>query len=296
MKNNIIYICPSWEERTLLGFERSLSDLDPIKVVSIQKENPINGTEISRNIEKLQDLCKQRNITYKELLWSNSPAINNLNLDNYLKEEVLDGHNIHIDISTMPRDIIWTFLSLFKHYENHVNIRYYEPDSYNEIWLSKEPYSPRLLLRHSGIIVMGKPTCVIVITSFDVERTKQIVSKFEPQKVVLCVQKGNQFLNKTRNQKIKHEMVCRDVGVNDILSVEIDSFSKDFGKCVINEILDSLSDYNVILTSFGPKLSSIGAYMAYLNHPEIALCYVPCKEYNLDYSKGIGKLYTISFQ
>lgn len=296
MKNNIIFICPSWEERTYMGFERDLSDINPIKVVAIQKENPINGVEILKNIEKLKGLCKQRNITYDVLLWTNSPAKNNQKLDNYLKQEVLDGYNVHLDISTMPRDIIWTFLSFFKYYKNHVDIRYYEPNLYNETWLSKEPYSPRFLLKHSGIIEMGKPTCVVVITSFDVERTKQIVSKFEPQKVVLCVQKGNQFFNQIRNQGKEHAMVCRDVGVNDIHCVELDSFNEDFGKNIINEILNSLSEYNVILTSFGPKLSSVGAYMAYLNHPEIALCYVPCKEYNIEYSKGIGRLYTISFQ
>ena len=66
---------------------------------------------------------------------------------------------------------------------------------------------------------------------------------------------------------------------------------------VINENLRSLSDYNVILTSFGPKLSSIGVYMAYLNHPEIALCYVPCKEYNINYKlsdmkKDLKSLYS----
>ena len=134
MKNNIIFICPSWEERTHMGFERDLSDLNPIKVVAIQKENPINGVEILKNIEKLKDLCKQRNITYDVLLWTNSPAKNNQNLDNYLKQEVLDGYNVHLDISTMPRDIIWTFLSFFKYYKNHVDIRYYEPNLYNETW------------------------------------------------------------------------------------------------------------------------------------------------------------------
>ena len=296
MKNNIVFICPSWEERSLLGFEQNLNDLNPIKVIAIIKECPINGLEIFRSIEKIQALCKKKNVTYIEFSWSNSPVTNNLNLDIFLMKEMSSSYHVHFDITTMPRDIIWTFLSFFNRFSNHVDIRYYQPCVYNDEWLSKEPHSPRLLLKHSGIIEMGKPTCVIVVTSFDIERTKQIVSKFEPQKVILCIQNGEQFSNQMRNQIIEHEMVCREVGVNDVLSIPIDSYEKDFGHNVINETLKSLSGYNVILTSFGPKLSSIGVYMAYLSHPEIALCYVPCKEYNIDYSKGIGKLYTISYK
>ena len=296
MKNNIVFICPSWEERSILGFEKNLNDLNPIKVIAIVKEYPINGAEILKSIERIQALCKKKSVTYIQFLWSNSPVNNNIKLDGFFKEEMSCSSHVYFDITTMPRDIIWTFLSFFNHYSNKVDIRYYQPNRYNDEWLSKEPYSPRLLLKHSGIIEMGKPTCVIVVTSFDVERTKQIVAKFEPQKVILCIQNGEQFSNQKRNQIIEHEMVCRDVGVNDISSIKIDSFDKDFGYNVINEHLGSLSDYNVILTSFGPKLSSIGVYMAYLSHPKIALCYVPCKEYNINYSKGIGELYTISYK
>ena len=117
MKNNIIFICPSWEERTYMGFERDLSDINPIKVVAIQKENPINGVEILKNIEKLKGLCKQRNITYDVLLWTNSPAKNNQKLDNYLKQEVLDGY-MCIWIYQLCREILsglfFRFLNIIK--------------------------------------------------------------------------------------------------------------------------------------------------------------------------------------
>lgn len=295
MSNNIVILCPSWEERSYLGFEQDVEDININKVVVIKKEYPINGTEISESICKIGGVCEQNDIAYEELLWNESPLKNVQGLNSSLRQ--FDENDIiYMDITTMPRDIIWTLLFFLNHCPNHVYIRYYQPESYSSTWLSKEPYSPRLLLKHSGIIELGKPLCVVIVTGFDIERIRQMVSKFEPQKVVLCVQKGLQFDNGNRNRLNQHELVCRSTGVSDVSSIEIDCYGKDFGKNTIESVISTLSDYNIIVSSFGPKPSAIGVYMAYQKHQEIALCYVPCKEYNKDYCKGIGGLYTIAYK
>jgi hypothetical protein len=90
--------------------------------------------------------------------------------------------------------------------------------------------------------------------------------------------------------------MCKSAGVSDITSMEIDFYGEDFGEDAINSVISSLSDYNIIISSFGPKPSAIGVYKAYQKHKEVALCYVPCKEYNKDYCKGIGGLYTIEYK
>lgn len=295
MENNILIICPSWEERSWLGFMQDCNILKIDRVISIEKEQPINGKEISECINRIKDFCKKQSIEYKQVLWNNTPTTT-VDFFNRINDECSLESQIYLNITTMPRDIIWTLLSLFHQKSNKLNIRYYQPESYNDTWLSKEPYSPRLLLKHSGIFELGKPTCLLIITSFDTERTKQIITKFEPQKVVLCIQNGNQFDNDTRNNSAKHELICRDFGVNDVSFIEFNSFDSSFGRNTIEKVLASLNDYNIILASFGPKPSAIGIYMAYLTHPEIALCYVPCKEYNTRYCEGLGKLYSIKYK
>lgn len=295
MENNVIIICPSWEDRSLLGFKRDCEDIKASKVIALRKEHPINETEISACVEKIAGICFQYSIAYEELLWSDNPIENSEALKLCINGLETDAV-VHIDITTMPRDIIWTLLFFLNQRSNQVLIRYYQPESYHDTWLSKEPYSPRLLLKHSGIIELGKPQCVVIITGFDGERTRQIVSKFEPQKVVLCVQKGEQYNNTQRNKAYIHESICKSVGVNDVFSVEIDCYSEDFGENVISGVLSSLTDYNVILASFGPKPSAIGVYKAYQHHTEVALCYVPCKEYNKGYCNGIGELYSMNYK
>lgn len=295
MENNVIIICPSWEDRSFLGFIRDCEDIKANKVIALHKEHPINELEINDCIEKIKSHCAQQGIAYNNFIWKDNPIENgeSLNLCLYQLEPT---DIMHIDITTMPRDIIWTLLFFFNQRSNQVIIRYYQPESYHETWLSKEPYSPRLLLKHSGIIELGKPQCVVIITGFDEERTRQIVSKFEPQKVVLCVQKGEQFNNACRNEISQHESICRNFGVSDIFSVEMDCYGTDFGEGAIDDVLSSLSDYNVILASFGPKPSAIGVYKAYQHHAEVALCYVPCKEYNKDYCQGIGDLFVMDYK
>lgn len=295
MENNIIFICPSWEDRSLLGFKQDYEDVKTSKVIALRKEHPINELEISECIDKITSICTQQAIAYEEVIWKDNPFENGEQLNSCLNKLKSDDI-VHIDITTIPRDIIWTLLFFLNQRSNQVQIRYYKPESYHDTWLSKEPYSPRLLLKHSGIIELGKPLCVVIVTGFDIERTRQIVSKFEPQKVVLCIQNGQQFDNTNRNEVNKHELICRSTGVLDVSSVDIDCYGEDFGEKTIESIISSLSDYNIIISSLGPKPSAIGVYMAYQKHQEVALCYVPCKEYNKDYCKGIGNLYTINYK
>ena len=78
---------------------------------------------------------------------------------------------------------------------------------------------------------------------------------------------------------------------------EINSYADDFGKNAISKIVEKLtSTYNVILTSLGPKPSAVSAYLTYMDNPMIALCYVPCREYNKDYCKGLRQLYKYAFK
>ncbi len=295
MKNNILIFCPSWEERSWLGFYKNCDDISIKHVIAIKKRNPINGGYIDNCIKKIEQYCSDKHINYEELIWDDNPSHDWRNLSCYFDNFTIN-ECIYLDITTMPRDIIWTLLFFLNQKDSTINIRYYQPESYNDTWLSKEPVAPRFLLKHSGIMELGKPTCAVIITSFDEERTKQIVSKFEPQKVVLCVQSGQQFSNHNRNLSDKHEYICKELGITDITTIEFNSFSEDFGEKALDNIINSLSDFNIIVASFGPKPSSIGAYKVCEKHPEIALCYVPCKEYNVKYCKGIGDLRTIRYK
>ena len=71
MENNIIFICPSWEDRSLLGFKQDCDDVKTNKVIALRKEHPINESEITDCIEKITSILllkKAMNIKPEELL------------------------------------------------------------------------------------------------------------------------------------------------------------------------------------------------------------------------------------
>ena len=181
----------------------------------------------------------------------------------------------------------------------NVDVVYHQPEAYKNDWISREPEQPRLLLKHSGIYDLSQKTTLILVTGFDEERTKYMLYKYEPQKVYLLVQDGEQFDNLQRNNEDIHRIVCEDFGLNkdSIISRSINSYSQDFGFNTIESVIEEEHLSNIILASFGPKPSAVAAYRCYMRHPEIALCYLPCKEYNIDYCQGIGESvsYTLDF-
>jgi hypothetical protein len=156
---------------------------------------------------------------------------------------------------------------------------------YADDWLSREPDNPRLLLKHSGIMAFGKPTMLVIITGFDPERTRQLINFYEPKRTILFLQVGNQFDNDSRNTTESHLKEC--IGITDYEYYPIDAYSEDFGFSTIASILNKyVEDYNIVATSLGPKLTGLSLYRYNHLNDSIGLTYVPCKEYNLSYSKG----------
>lgn len=287
MSNTILFIYPSWESRSVNGFIRNTDSEAISKIILLKNKSPHNKDSVENNIGKILDFSKTKNISCKEIVLSAEPT----SIWSTLYQEVdfiSKGDKVIMDVTTMSRNIIWTLLFFLKQKLSKISIVYHQPEKYDDTWISREPESPRLLFKHSGVMEVGKKTCLIIITSYDVDRTRQIIMKYEPSRVILLVQRGEQLENHIRNSPELHENISREMGVLDVKSILIDSFADDFGYSVLEEAVQSNLNYNIILASFGPKVSAISAYRLQSNYPQIALAYLPCKEYNVNYCKGIG--------
>ena len=165
---------------------------------------------------------------------------------------------------------------------------YHQPYKYSNEWLSRDAELPRLLFKHSGIVSIEKQTLLVIITGFDLERTKQLVYFYNPSRVILLIQKPNRLDENTRNTSRLHADECMKMGVKTEY-MEIDCYSEDWGYGVIEKVIsENLESFNIVVSSLGPKLSAVSVYKTFINHPEIALTYIPCKEYNVNYCEGIG--------
>jgi len=281
---NTLIAVLGWEDRFYEGIKSDLENYSFQRLILLRYQECDDFTVKSR--ELIENICAKNEIDLKYLEVSDLDTVEKWKVfDDYFSNEDNVGKNVLLDISTMPRDTIWSLLYFLNSLNISIDYIYHTPKSYNSDWLSKEPGKPRLLFKHSGISRLGVQTALIILTGFETERTKQLVHFFEPKLTYLGVQKGNQFNNEIRNAE-NHESIK---GYTETKEFELDAYAGDNGFSSIKDQIDELKDsYNVIVASLGPKPTSIAMYKAFLDNPEIALAYVPAKEFNKEYSKGIG--------
>lgn len=286
MNNNIIITVASWEERFILGIEKTIAKEPNLrKIIVFFFEEYLKWS--SKNIQDLEEIALEKDIKIekKELSFSRP-------IDNWLaiREIVLELSEIDkpiVDFTTMPRSVIWYLLFFLKHKKFNVPYVYYKAGSYNKDWLSRNPDSPRLVYKMSGISHLGRPTLLFVFTGYDPERVEHLISFFEPREIEIIVQDGQDYQNE-KYRKLYSELYKNMENCN------VDAFNSfDIYKAeiLINEKVSPYKEtHNIIVASLGPKTSAIALFSYVSKNPEIGLCYVPSKEFNKEYSIGISSL------
>lgn len=293
MSKRVLIIFPSWEDRSTLGFERIVGQNNFNEVIMFKYSTSLYETETDLAITKIKSISEGKGLQIKSIEIDNDNAITTWKNIEGFAHGLTSTDLIEMDISTMPRHLIWTLLFFIKGKNKSIKYHYSKPSSYSNDWLSREPDTPRLLLKHSGIIKFGVPTALVILTGFDAERTLQLINFYEPKLTLLGIQKGSQFNNESRNNEEKHLLECK--GLTECISFEIDAYSGDNGYSTLYSEINKLEDYNIIASSLGPKLTSLSLYKYYLANSNIALSYVPCKEYNLNYCSGLGETISKDF-
>ena len=281
MSSHAIVTVASWEPRFLdsskaLIFENPLT---PLYVV--RSERYADWTEDA--CRELESYCSSNGSKFFETkfdfeapgdLWSNVVKFGAQLFDDGVASVVLDG-------TTTPRELTWYFLHLFG--ENGIATEFvYVPAREYGSWLSKESLTPRLVLKRSGIVYPDKLTCVVAISGFDIGRLNQLVSYYEPVRVEIARQTGASYDNVDRNAPGLSEYT-RHANIFEFDSFDLSGKSHQILKQHIEPLLE---DYNVLLASLGPKLSSVIAFEITEQIPSVALVYIPSNSYSKEYSKG----------
>jgi len=277
----------SWEDRFRLGFERNLNEAKFREVLVFYFGSYASRTQENRKM--VGAVCKTKDIRCTPVeLDIDKPADNwrtvLKNIDKFLAE----SREILIDISTMPREIIWYVLWMIE--QNNVIARYvyHSPREYGDDWLSREPRAPRLVYKLSGIASPSAKTVLIVTAGYDLQRVKRLLNWYEPNKSMIGVQSESRF---RRNDEAMAEYNILEKEY-DCEIFELNAFSEDFGMEVIREKLEGIdSSYNIIMGSLGPKITAITLYKIQRQKQEIGLIYAPSNQFNENYSTGIGQCF-----
>lgn len=290
-KYDVLIGCSSWEDRFIEGLRFNLSNksIEQVLLFSIKE-----FTHLSKNnIDIAENLLVESKLDFKSIKVSMiEDHLTWKEISNITSSYNLSGKKVLLDISTMPRFLIWFLLHFLVNEKNDIHIIYFRPKDYCNGWLSADPLKPRLIFKHSGIFYPDQKTVLIIQTGFDAERISPLLMTYEPEKILLAAQTGKQF-NNVKNNIEQHK---QKLSYQELDYFEIDSDSNDRGFSVLENKINEYHDKNVILVSFGPKPVSIEIFKLNYKYPEIGLAYVPCRQYNEKYSVGIDLSNILEFK
>jgi hypothetical protein len=286
LKTKVDYlVCVAgWEERFAAGLRVDMDRYRPIAILMIVFSEFSSQTETSR--AQVESYAAANGITCRELIVHREPQEVWQKLRSEFGNVSWRNKNVALDISTMPREVMWWSLSFLAAAECKLSYIYHRPLTYSDDWLTRDTARPRLVYQHSGIAKLGKPTALLLLNGFDTERAEQMIQFFEPRVLLLGLQKGSQFRNEERNIQggEKLRQIMRNLSI-----FEMDAYSEDHGfRAIVEKVKPILPDYNLIAASLGPKTSAIAMFRVATMFPEIALAYAPSRQFNTGYSSGIG--------
>ncbi len=278
----------SWEERFLARFVANLHDRRVTSSVIYYLAEFANWSQANR--EKARRSGDENGVQVSEIsLRVAQPADNWRKLLADIPERIPQGGKVLVDLTTMPREFIWIVFWFLEFVHADVEFVYSSPKEYNKDWLSRDPQRPRLLYKMSGIAHAEKRVCLIVMAGYDVDRTQQLINFYEPAVTFLGLQRGE--VGSVNNVKMD-ENRRRFSGEPDTCCFSVDAYSDDQGEAdILAQVSSYFDSHNVIMSSLGPKLSAVAMYRIQKRYPQAALAYAPSREFNREYSTGVGSSY-----
>jgi hypothetical protein len=280
MNSKVLITSLGWEPRFLLGMEDILSNYKPDHVV-IFKPSTFFLDVVEKNKADLSSKLDSLGIHYTYYEFSSDNHVEVWNLALNVSAKFGEGADFVLDITTMPRYLILACLHGLENTKSKFKYIYYPPLSYGD-WLSSDTGKPQMVFRHSGIAYPDLPTCLFLFSGFDLSRAQHFVDFFEPKKIILVTQQGDQLDNTSR-------CVRQLSGGAEIKTEQLNAYSDPVElKNQMHQLVKSdLEEYNVVATSVGPRPSIISLYLLNREEPSIGLVHANAHQYNKDYSFGI---------
>lgn len=285
---DLLITCASWEERFGIGLAHDLESYRPAGVFMFYLDQYEEWSAEARI--NVSAMCAERQITLRQrrLNWD-QPATNWRALRECLLASDLKATRVVVDLTTMPREVIWAILWLLEYRAASIHYVYHRPQSYNSDWLSRDPGKPRLVYKMGGVARLGARTALVSLAGFDRERTGQLIQHFEPSVTLLGLQHSDGDAQNDARMRAHADYVKQFRSAE---TFAVNAYAADHGQAAIERAIEKhLNSHNLILSSLGPKLSAVALYRIHRRFPDVGLAYAPSREYNQAYSAGLQTSY-----
>jgi hypothetical protein len=284
-----LVLVASWEDRFVAGAEAVISDGHVDQITCFASRRYEERTK--RNCDDLTKLASERGselhiarFNFGDVVQTDDEIQNCLTrLTAGSVEEVV------FDVSTAPRHLIWGLLSAFSERFEQVTLQYVQAESYGS-WQTLEDQDPRLVLNCSGVIFPDLPTCLIMLCGPEISRAEKMFYKFEPRQTIILrdVDAPKHGVVRAFDYSEHARVVERPFDNKDLSDENFENL------CEL--VAPFVGQFNVVCSSFGPKLGSILLFRLIQRFPEVALSYVPAGIHNPELSKGVASVRKISLR
>lgn len=285
-KKTLLVTCASWEDRFLKGVKRVLEQRDVCEIKAFYYQEYCERSQRHRSDLSSLALAEKVALYWQDLSFEDPIRSWHAIVDTLRMEEA-DADSVVLDLSTAPREMIFVALWALQRTALTIECVYHRPQEYSQAWLSRDPGNPRIVLKMGGLMKLGIPTALLIQTGFDVERVHNLLAYFEPLHVLFGIQGGGQYDNVAQNMERFRNEFASDSRVK---MFTMDAYGDDAGEAQLWEAIKALpSECNIVLSSLGPKIGAVGLYHTHMRCPEAAVAYTPSREFNPEYSRGIGE-------
>ncbi len=277
MSNTLITMA-SWEKRFLLGLERDLERDDIDDVLMFWSAEHDEWTAEARREARGRCKCTPVRLQLdkpKECWLAIRVAL-----------QKVSSNELVLNITTMPREVIWIALWVLESRNVKVSCVYYPPEGYGD-WLTKDHGKPRIVYKLGGELSLGVPTKLLVISGYEEQRIRQMIQVYEPTEIMLGYHDGSTTHDSTRQPVQKGDFP--DAELLNLSDFAFDVCAPDWGLSALKSTTEHLfRDANVLMASLGPKVTAISLFQLHRQHANSSLVYIPPHSYSKDYSSGIG--------
>ena len=221
MSDELLIAFASWEDRFRLGLERNLENIEAQKVLVFYFDSYSERTKENR--DAVEKVCGRKDIEYVSKCLDVNKSAKNWRMVLESVEGAIQGQQgVLVDISTMPREIIWYVFWQIEQSSIAGQYVYFSPQSYGHDWLSRDPRPPRLVYKLSGLASPSDKTALLVTVGFDLQRIKRLINWYEPAKLMIGIQSESQFERNNTTMKDYRYTFQREY---DCEIFELDAFS-----------------------------------------------------------------------
>ena len=230
---------------------------------------------------------------YSEIgLNSSQPMITASRLKKYLDNIIYHDQKIFlIDITTFTHEallILFRLLiakkipgeNIFYVYNNALDYATNEKEL-SKKWLSAGVKEIRSIIGFSGFMSPLKKNLLIVLVGFEPDRTIKIINEYQPDAISLGV--GYNYCSDIGNSVEFNKSIHKQI-LSEFQNAKTFEFSVldpiETGIAVKKEILEH-PNMNIILAPMNNKISTLGVGKLAIETPNIQLCYIPARYYNI---------------